>query len=233
MTQTPSFLFDDIYDTDPTMQSVLDQKRKDSDAIYLAALWHPRTDLTKPPYAFLKAQPDTTIDEQSPQTTAFNIDRAISVLNSTCRETKGLCLKHVADALEAAGLNIRSRLPDRDGSHYAKDVSNVLQKDQRFQQVGGGRGGDVNNSWDYQAHKGDIAVWEGGPYGHIQQCVGHHANGTPIWKSDFTAREGNWTGLKRPESHGTFRIFRQHTLGTSQTASAKQSITRSGHSPAV
>jgi len=122
----------------------------------------------------------------------------------------GQCLMYVADALRAGGLNIRGGLPDRgaDG-HWAADVSGALKHDPRFQVVASGLG---NVSGPFAAKEGDVAVWEGTsdhPVGHIMLCIGVRANGSPIWKCDFEAREGNPTGLANPETRGVVKIYRQ------------------------
>lgn len=170
-----------------------------------------------PPYQSMKYAAVTVGDGL-----AFNANRAADILAGNCSETTGSCLAHVANALEASGLPLRSSLRDRGGSHWAKDLSPVLQADQRFNQVAGGYGAGLDTSrWqDYKAQKGDICVWEGGEYGHVQMCVGEWPDGSPKWRSDFTAREGNWTGLREPGSHGNFRIFRQKTLDSSTTVAS-------------
>lgn len=142
----------------------------------------------------------------------FDANLAASALQQACRETTGYCQRSVANALAAAGFNARAGLTQQGGGHNAKDMAPLLRSDPRFRQVGGGVGGEMDSPWEYKAQKGDIAVWEGGPYGHIQMCVGQRADGSPIWQSDFTAREGNWTGLRDPNSHGHFAIFRQQAL---------------------
>ena len=163
---------------------------------------------------------------------AFDINKAVDVSNAQCAGTTGHCLEHVANALKAGGLDVRKELPTRpDGSHWAKDMSPLLQRDSNFCQVASGNGATFDDK-NFQAKKGDIVVWEGGQYGHIQMCVGSRPDGSPIWQSDFTAREGNWSGLKDPASHGHFRVFRQNTT-TDDVRYAKQNAApAAGRAPA-
>jgi hypothetical protein len=150
---------------------------------------------------------------------AFNVDGMTNHVRANCTETTGYCLGAIQGGLDASGFRINGMtlhdaLPKHgaQGHIWAKEVSPLLQSDPRFSQVSGGHGAGNSSLWNYQAKKGDIAVWEGGPFGHIEVCTGARADGSPIWQSDFTARKDNWTGLRNPESHGNFRIFRQHTM---------------------
>jgi hypothetical protein len=111
----------------------------------------------------------------------------------------------------------------------AKHIADVLMHDasltSQYAMVASGYGDKVSPSatkpYDpTHAETGDVCVWDGAEYGHVMMCVGHRANGTAIWRSDFTAREGNWTGLMDPASHGTFHVFRQRTLEGASPAPA-------------
>lgn len=142
---------------------------------------------------------------------AFNIDRTIASLRGECQAGPGgRCLGNLADALQVGGFNVRDGLPIRGKSRWAKDLSPALQHDGRFDTVSVGHGSQRDAG--YAPKVGDIAVWEGGSFGHTQMFAGYNKNGGEVWMSDFQTREGNWTGLKDPGSHGTVKIFRQHTV---------------------
>jgi hypothetical protein len=109
---------------------------------------------------------------QLPSTTdgvgvAFDSTKALASLTGDCRsKSGGACLHNVADALAAGGLDVRCNLPNRGGSHWAKDLASVLQKDGRFNEVGSGHGARLESG--YEPKIGDVAVWTGGRFGHTQ-----------------------------------------------------------------
>ena len=139
---------------------------------------------------------------------AFDTTRASQRLIASCGSTPGgYCLAGVENALEAGGLNIVSKMPNRNGSHWAKDLAPVLERDGRFDRVATGFGAQLNGK--YEPKVGDVAVWTGGAFGHTQMFVGYDKTGHQVWMSDFKTNPMNWTGLLNPASHGEVEIFRQ------------------------
>jgi len=145
---------------------------------------------------------------------AFDVETAVSKLKNTCSSSPtGYCLAHVEDAMTAGGLRfsggktIDQVMPVRNGSHWAKDLAPVLENDGRFNEVTSGHGAQFASNYTPQV--GDVAVWTGGPYGHTQIFSGYDKQGKQVWISDFKSSPGNWTGLRDPDSHGDFKIFRQ------------------------
>jgi hypothetical protein len=157
---------------------------------------------------------------------AFSVNKAIDSLEKNCTETYGKCRAHVLDAIDQKG-EIREALMRGGYDVGAKHISDVLLGDPKlnsqFSLVGSGYGASLSDSAmkPYEAQAGDICVWEGGEWGHVMMCIGHRANGSPIWRADYTAREGNWTGLQNPDSFGAFHIFRQRSLETPANSEIK------------
>jgi len=185
------------------------------------------------PYPSLKAPSDMAFAPDVGIGQSFDIGKAASLLAASCQsESGGACREHVLDAIDGATLaghtTIRAAIArvmheqtnDHGANHIVTAMLNDEQLKRDYGQVGGGNGAQLSAVWNYQARVGDIAVWEGGRWGHVEMCVGHRPDGSPIWRSDFTSREGNWTGLKEPDSHGSFRIFRQHQIDIAPTATA-------------
>lgn len=150
---------------------------------------------------------------QLPSTTegvgvAFDSTKALATLTGECRaKAGGACLHNVADALAAGGLDVRCNLPNRGGSHWAKDLASVLQRDGRFNEVGTGHGARLEAG--YEPKIGDVAVWTGGRFGHTQMFAGYDKAGHQVWMSDFKTNPHNWTGLRDAASHGDVHIYRQ------------------------
>jgi hypothetical protein len=139
---------------------------------------------------------------------AFDCSKSLVALTGECRSKPGgACLHNVADALAAGGLDVRCSLPNRGGSHWAKDLATVLQKDGRFNEVGHGHGARLDAG--YEPKVGDVAVWTGGQFGHTQMFAGYDKTGHQVWMSDFKTNPQNWTGLKDAASHGDVHIYRQ------------------------
>lgn len=139
---------------------------------------------------------------------AFDSSKALASLTGECHsKAGGACLHNVADALAAGGLDVRCKLPNRGGSHWAKDLASVLQKDGRFNEVGFGHGARLDAG--YEPKIGDVAVWTGGDFGHTQMFAGYDKTGHQVWMSDFKTNPQNWTGLKNAASHGDVHIYRQ------------------------
>lgn len=148
---------------------------------------------------------------------AFDVSRAVSKIKSSCHSSPtGHCLAYVERALDAGGLRfdggrtLQQVMPMRGNTHYAKDLSGVLEGDSRFKTVATGFGNDFHSN--YTPKVGDIVVWEGGKYGHTQMLTGFDSHGRQKWISDYATNGNNWTGLRNPDSHGTFKIFRQKSV---------------------
>ena len=144
---------------------------------------------------------------------AFDSSKAVNkLLNDSHSAPTGQCLGSVSRALNAAGLDFNGQtlgqvMPVRGGTHYAKDLAPILASDNRFNCVADGYGASFNNGYTPQV--GDIAVWTGAKYGHTQMFAGFDKQGQQVWVSDYKTNGQNWTGLRDPNSHGQFQIFRQ------------------------
>lgn len=165
---------------------------------------------------------------------AFDVSRAVSKISGSCHSSPtGHCLASVERALDAGGLRfsggrtLAEVMPVRNGTHYAKDLAGVLDNDSRFKTVSAGYGASFASN--YTPKVGDIVVWKGGQYGHTQMFTGYDNRGNQKWISDFATNGSNWTGLRNPDSHGSFQIFRQRTTdemnGTSLRPSQPQTLT--------
>ena len=138
----------------------------------------------------------------------FDAAKARNKLIASCQDSPGgRCLAHVEPAMAAGGFNIVSKMRDRHGTHWAKDLAPALKHDGRFSEVAHGHGAHLKGP--YRPEVGDIAVWTGGRFGHTQMFIGWDKTGHQVWMSDFRTNPTNWTGLANPNSHGDVKIFRQ------------------------
>jgi hypothetical protein len=160
---------------------------------------------------------------------AFDASAVARALNSSCKASSGgRCLHNVADALQAGGFNLRKEIERTrpvGTCHvdlWANEAIVALQHNaSKFTEIASGAGNDINLLTNTQIKVGTIAVWSGDPNaknaskcGHIQVCSGFRADGSPIWKSDFAAKEENPTGLKNAAGMGTLHIFCQNSDGS-------------------
>lgn len=125
----------------------------------------------------------------------------------------GQCLQHVADALQAGGLDIRPLLRPRisqtgEGTHWAKDTGEALVK-AGWSVVARGYGADLDKNANYHPELGDVAVWLGGPFGHVELYgVNRQDPRNGAWQFGAQSSKSNWTGLSDPDARGEVVILR-------------------------
>jgi hypothetical protein len=151
------------------------------------------------------------------QGSAINGNEFAKCLRGDVSGADGFCLTHVADALERAGYtDFRSRLGNYGRTHWAKDAVKALRDDPRFEIVATADRATRSagpNVPGYVPQLGDIAVWTGGPYGHIEAYgIDRRNPNKGAWQFGYQSSDSNWTGLKNPEARGQFYIFRDKGL---------------------